>query len=275
MTNDDDDADEEDHPLFERVKANSFFFIGSLLYLPVSIWDLVAVDGNSSKPPVEYLSYNIILVAATVAYLANGLYETRTAYRASLKLKLKQTTTITNETSASSRKPQKTGRKDILNGLLFTIAATFELSYVLAGRTSILLLSLSAHCYIANALLTLWIRRKADIRLSLPARMIRAGDILFLVGAGMDTTGTYLEAANLLSQPAALWVVSSAAWFIDAVLYLLADKISLDEEQQQQQQSSSSQPMITTSTRTGEEESELVVAEERTTTTPKKLSDIV
>lgn len=203
------------HALLNRAKANLFFFMGSVLYIPVSIW-AVRAENQGLGSPDDHLTYVAILVAATLSYLSNGILETWLAYKAYQKVKASPDTTDSPPIGA------------IVNGLLFSLAATLELSYSLIGR-QIALLNMSALCYIANAVFTLYLRRHDDMA-SRPARMIRAGDILFLLGACLDFTSTYMERNNMLDQYGAFWLSSSLAWFINSILYLVADKISVDEE---------------------------------------------
>ncbi len=201
----------EKHAVIERLKANSFFLVGSILYLPVSIWDLVAQEKELADPEEKFI-YLFVWVAATLAYLLNGLLETKTAFQ-------------TYHTLKAAGERAKFG--GITNGLLFTTAAIFELLHVILGRR-IILISISAHVYVINALYTLWLGRKDHVS-SRPDRMTKAGDVLFLVGASMDLTGTYLDIAGKLSNPAGYSMMTTLAWFTDALLYFVANKISLDE----------------------------------------------
>lgn len=201
----------EKHAVIERLKANSFFLVGSILYLPVSIWDLVAQEEELPNPEEKWI-YLFTWVAATLAYLLNGLLETKTAYTTYYALK---------------STGQRANLGGITNGLLFTTAATFELLHVIIGRR-IILISISAHVYVVNALYTLWLGRKHHVS-SRPDRMTKAGDFLFLVGASMDLTGTYLDLTGRLSNPAGYSMMTTLAWFTDALLYFVANKISLDE----------------------------------------------
>jgi hypothetical protein len=178
--------------------------------LPVSFWDLVAQEQDLPNP-AEKKIYLFLWIAATGAYLLNGLLETKTAYA----------------THKNRKADGKSGRVGgIFNGLLFTFAATFELLHVIFGR-NIILLSISAHVYVLNALYTLWLGRKYGIS-TVPDKMTKAGDVLFLLGASMDMTGSYLEIAGKLSNPAGYSMMTTVAWFTDALLYFVANKISLD-----------------------------------------------
>ena len=205
-----DDPVVEKHDVIERLKANSFFLVGSILYLPVSFWDLVAQEKDLPNPDQKKF-YLFLWIAATGAYLLNGLLETKTAFA----------------THKNRKAMGKTGRiGGIFNGLLFSFAATFELLHVIFGR-NIILLSISAHVYVINALYTLWLGRKDGFS-SRPDRMTKAGDFLFLLGASMDLTGTYLDIAGKLTNPAGYSMITTLAWFTDALLYFVANKISLD-----------------------------------------------
>lgn len=251
--------------VLDRMKANFFFFAGSCLYLPVTVWDVVAMRRESVEDPNDNLIHVLILLSATICYLCNGLIETHTAYGAYQKSLL----------SSPSQDQRIIPRKlDIANGLLFTTAATLELTYALTGR-KLVFSSISSHVYVANALLTLYLRRNADMS-SRPARMVRAGDVLFLLGASLDTTGSYLEMAGKLTNPAALWLTSSLSWLTDAILYLIADKISLEEHYETSNYQGGS--LVSPNNKTASSQPTMAESEMSETASvepPKRLSDIV
>jgi hypothetical protein len=302
--------------VFERIHANVIFLVGSLLYLPASIWDFVVerkeqdflahasanaattaqqilLDDDAAAAELLYMDdafaefelevqqqhwlYLFTLLLATLAYLVNGLLETKMAqddyhrekqsllkqYRQQQLKSLSPSKTSfsfkqleeddehTNPSSSSSQHdalphvqlpvtptaPRIPARfkQEIFNGCLFTLAATLEFLYSIYGR-SVFLLSASAHCYVANALLTLWLRRQSPdfnaggIGINPATLFINAADWLFLLGACLDATGTWLEMLDCLKQPAALWLLSSLAWLTDALLYLVADSFHLPDE---------------------------------------------
>jgi hypothetical protein len=88
---------------------------------------------------------------------------------------------------------------------------------------------------VANALFTLRLRSEDEFAPGDPSLLIiHAADWLFLVGACLDATGTWLELSGYLKEPASLWLLSSVAWLTDALLYLAADAFKLDEEEQEE-----------------------------------------
>ena len=332
--------------VLDRIHANVIFLVGSLLYMPVSIWDVIVerrkqqdmaveaenayfMDDDASSTlqlqaqQQEHWLYLFTLLLATLAYLLNGLLETKMSiddYQREMERLLQLPPSSTSQqplqhelhelhelplpqqkkhealpvppTLTSSPPPSSwispstllqddshgqldkrvlllpdlhcfhpqlhsplveispRFKHDIINGGLFCIAAALEFAFSIVGRSKILL-SLSAHCYVANALLTIWLRRRQQqqdndnvhsTRFDPSILLVHAGDWLFLVGATLDATGTWLELLGYLKEPAGLWLLSSVAWLTDSLLYLAADVMNLQQEEeekatrQQQQQ---------------------------------------
>jgi hypothetical protein len=310
--------------VLDRIHASIIFLVGSLLYLPVSIWDLVCErrmqdqdDGTSSFTTAQqvlmdddqaaadllYMDdafatfqrevqrhqwlYLLTLHMATFSYLLNGLLETKMAYddyfreaQQLRQLHQQQQEFLLLPPSKDQPPPElpplpppppptpeqqqqlllllledqnqsgqhllppdqhpkmpKVARQfkhEIMNGLLFCLAATLEFLSSLLGQSK-LILSLSAHCYVANALFTLRLRSEDEFVAGDPSLLIiHAADWLFLVGACLDATGTWLELSGYLKEPASLWLFSSVAWLTDALLYLAADIFKLEEEEEEE-----------------------------------------
>jgi hypothetical protein len=223
----------------KRMKANAYFLIGSILCLPASIYDVIVKDededddeeaDNNGGMDIDNI-FMILLILGTLAYFANGVLEMRIAYVGHEELRK----------MGVERPP----RGDLVNGGLFSVAAVFELLSVLViirddhDHAELIFLSLSTHFYIANALLTLWLRNNADL-LSSAAKLVRLGDLLFLGGAGLDLTGSYLEILSadtnnhnimMSNNIAGLWLISSIAWFVCAMCYQAADNyVLLDDD---------------------------------------------
>ena len=307
--------------VLDRIHANVIFLVGSLLYMPVSIWDVIVerrkqdlalessenayyfMDDDASSnlelqaQQQEHWLYLLTLLLATLAYLLNGLLETKMSlddYQREMERLLQLPPSSSPPSSPPSSPSQQQlqlqelplqqgppspspllqndsdgqpdkrvlllpylhfqlhphhlhsppveisprFKHDIINGGLFCVAAALEFAFSIVGRSKVLL-SLSAHCYVANALLTIWLRRQDDFH---PTRenpsilFVHAGDWLFLVGATLDATGTWLELLGYLKEPAGLWLLSSVAWLTDSLLYLAADLMNLREEEAQEEQ---------------------------------------
>lgn len=222
----------------KRMKANGYFLIGSILCLPPSIYDVIVKDEDEddddeadSDGGMDIDIFMILLILGTLAYFANGVLEMRIAYVDHEELR-----------KIGVERPP---RGDLVNGGLFSVAAVFELLSALViirddhDHVELIFLSLSTHFYIANALLTLWLRNNADLPSS-AAKLVRLGDLLFLGGAGLDLTGSYLEIIlsadtnnhNIMmsNNIAGFWLISSIAWFVCAMCYQAADNYVLFDE---------------------------------------------
>ena len=77
MVSSTDDQDQRLRSITSRMKANGFFFAGSLLYLPPSIWDVAvtSADGSVDRTEAQERLYILLLLGATVSYFFNGLLE--------------------------------------------------------------------------------------------------------------------------------------------------------------------------------------------------------
>jgi hypothetical protein len=224
--NDDKESTEE---INQRIKANRFFLVGSILYLPPTISDVLDVYHSNKNGNVDdddgassSIVYYLFLVLAALSYMANGLTEAKMAYADYKYLR-------------HEKGIQYPPRGDLINGVIFAIAALNELLSVVTGdpfRLGVLLCS--THLYLLNAMMTLfWLRRAASSSVA-AQRWIQVGDSLFLVGALLDLTGSYMELASSSSSSddsssssemtiAWLWLISALAWFLDAICYVLAD----------------------------------------------------
>jgi len=290
---------------YEKIHANVAFLIGSLLYMPVSIWDVIVenrrhdqyqslvtaqqllLDDDEVAANLLYMDdafiefenqveeehwlYLLTLCLATLAYLVNGLMETKMAYdeyyreierlekltvNGTKEVLLELPPTTLNDTNdydelllqQQQQQQQDEGKQqqphsdaserisprfkhEIINGFLFCIAATLEFAFSIIGRSTFLL-SLSAHCYVANAMLTIWLRQQDKFNPRDPTvYFVHGGDWLFLLGACLDTSGTWLEMSGYLKEPAKLWLMSSIAWLTDSLLYLAADAMNLRDDE--------------------------------------------
>jgi hypothetical protein len=203
------------------VKANGFFFVGSVLFLTWSIWDVATINQNGSddkNTAWETIVASCLVLAATLSYLANGLLEMKIAY-----------------TDYQMLKDQGVDRPPIgvvVNGGIFSLAAIFSM-ISLFQKVYIVFYNLSSHTYLVNSLLTLWLRKSADLTSS-SAKLVRAGDLLFLMGVIIDLTYGYLELSG--AHPFVMIkasLVASFAWFLDACCYVAADRFLVHDEDEE------------------------------------------
>jgi hypothetical protein len=129
---------------------------------------------------------------------------------------------------------------DIVNGFLFALAAILELLSTAFWQQ--MLVTLSGVSYLCNALLTLRLRR-LEVKnngslMTVSYHLVRLGYILYLMGSILDlwtTTMIWLndEDENENKDDTVLFIAkltlaSLISWFANAILYLVADKILLD-----------------------------------------------
>jgi hypothetical protein len=242
-------SDEDPHQHLKdtvaRIKANGFFLVGTLLYLPPTIADVVSEGGEVSASTQSW--YKIVMAGGMLAFLANGIFETwvaRRAYKDEVEemQQKQQQQRVEDESAISVYAPPNKNR--IFNGLLFTVAAFLEIMSAGFGRHTFLIFS--GIFYLCNALLTIWLRRSESTSSAQSDKLVRLGDILFLIGSILDLAA-YIsvespnDAIGLLRDKR-MALISAIAWFADAILYLVADKILLDQHRSQSTASRSTTP---------------------------------
>lgn len=225
------------------VYSNTAFFLGSIFYVWIAISDVVAYESGSmdddafssespsmspsdenSKGDDEYgawdelnllFSYKVVSCAGAFGYVANAIIDFAMA---------------TMEMKAEVRRGRygDDPRLELGVALTFGIAASCDFVGALTfdeDAPSYTASSAAVHVYLLNALLVITGRRPNFA--SWPEAFTGAGDILFLIGSVIDVVISYFltpEAALPTLKTMAWWNLASAVlWFVDSILYILAD----------------------------------------------------
>lgn len=218
-----------------------FFFSGSIFYLVTSIWNIVdayrdaaeeeGYDDDEESQGEDYYEpfwnfYKLVSSLGATMYLANALVDGRVAFGE-----------IRGQVDAGGRFEGVSPKVEIAAATTFGVAALCDLVSELIWYDKHAWPGYFAGCaavdiYLVNAILVLS-ARKPTFK-SLPETMMSAGDILFLIGSIIDVL------ISLIDNPRApssrfieiAWssFVSAALWFIDSLLYIVADHLSLCDD---------------------------------------------
>jgi hypothetical protein len=213
--------------------ANAFFVLGSLFYVGQGISYVIGAyksDHDVDDDDYEYseswwADYGDKTLGAlgALAYLLNAMVDVRAS-------------TVEIRGSAECRVFGDDPSWEIGVGCTFGLAAICDLIGELiwdddkpgpgyaAGSAAV-------HIYLLNAVLT--ISGRCPTFSSLPRSMMSAGDILFLVGSVIDVLISYVDNPD---TPASWYkfiawcaLFSAGLWFLDSILYILANHFETDE----------------------------------------------
>ena len=193
------------------IMSNSFFFLGSVMYVWTSTVDLV-----ETKP--FWMAYKTLSAIAALMYVANSLVD--------LRVSVKEI-----RGNVGSGRFGDDPHWEIGVAVTFGIAAICDflgtLTYDVSPVPAYVAYSTSVHVYLLNAIMVLSGRVPGFS--SLPKGLTSGGDMLFLVGSLIDVLISYVDNPE---APASEWrmiawgsLTSSILWFIDALLYILADVV--------------------------------------------------
>jgi len=244
--------------LFWSFLSDTFFIVGGILYLILSVWDYAAWPFPPEQEEEKRYYFALDWAAPTV-YLLNSVVDMKWAMRTRKRRLIKEaifmewgewrtmmdeiaivpmlaedTATTTSSGSAAVScghrfRKHAAHRRTILAALTFGIAALFAVVSVLARnheRASTALGDVSDHVYVVSAVIALsgkrtrpWLARsKTYSFVNNPYMLEDLGDLFFLIGSIMDSG---LDDFNL---DAPVWyVVSSVLWLLDALFYLRSD----------------------------------------------------
>jgi len=215
-----------------------FFFLGGCFFSWIAIWDLPTSpleadddDQSSGDDLVDILVYtdlyNLILCLGPTFFLLGGLLEVRDAYKEAIDEGYRGCNIFGGESNH---------QLELSIGITMIVASLFDLlsvvTEILGGVKDPS--SLAAHFYLINAIVALWKGRPESWWG--PRTMGQLGDWLFLIGCLIDCVISYLPDPELTDDDTAndhllptwkrdliLGVVSSGLWWLDSILYLLAD----------------------------------------------------
>lgn len=235
--------DEVDHQLQTAKWAkclslsNFCFFLGSVFYLYNSIWTVIDAyryyadeqydDDDESDDEEEsfWSAYRLLACMGALFYLANALIDGRVAMAE-----------IQGQDDESGRFGDSP-KWEISAAVTFGVAALCDLLSEIIWNDENMWSGYFAGCaavdiYLLNAILVLAGRRPTFE--SLPRSLMSAGDILFLIGSVIDVLISLIDNPKAPSSRAIeiAWssFVSAALWFLDSLLYILADHLSDDDD---------------------------------------------
>lgn len=241
--------------------SNVFFFVGSILYVGLAVWDIRqerpssggAGDGTTPEPTLSWLTpYVALSVAAALCYVADAATQVCVSSSSSSTPSSSFEALATSSSSTAGvgagddssrsssgrenhnhlvhrmRKSQKCLKLSV--GLFFGLGALLELISALTttlndSRWSNWLTVCSAHSYLINAIL-LWAGKQVSFT-TVAETVEMVGDGLFLIGSAIDVSLSYFyigesnEALSSFVHKGCL--LSSMLWLVDALLYLAAD----------------------------------------------------
>ena len=194
--------------------SNTFFLMGGVLYLWLSIWDLRSDTAKwyLYQQGPDY-RYEILSVLAPMMYLVNAIVD------------LDATIPWTHVIGLPRRRYYAGSNKwEAANALMFGTAATFDLLASLKRRDAVLSYihgSVAVHMYVINAVMVLLQRKYSS---GVQATLVQAGDVLFLFGSLIDVVINYLSYPLAGTPTDAVTsdifsLLSSVLWLVDALLY--------------------------------------------------------
>jgi hypothetical protein len=220
--------------------SNFCFFVGSILYVWTSTISVIdayryyddyegdddgdGTDDDETESEPFWTAYKLLASAAAAAYLANSLIDGRVALGE-----------VQGKVGRSRFGDDP--RWEIGVAVTFGVAALCDFLSELIWNDDDQWPGYAAGCaavdiYLLNAVLVL-LGRRPRFR-SLPETLMSAGDILFLVGSVIDVTIAFVDNPNAPSSRTIeiAWCSfsSSALWFIDSLLYILADFVSDNDD---------------------------------------------
>lgn len=227
---------------FSLKLSNFFFFFGSIFYLFTSIWTIVDAyrdaaeekdydDDEASDDDEDYDEpfwsvYKLISSLGALMYLTNALVDGRVAFAE-----------IIGQEGAVGRFGGTSPKLEVAAAITFGVAALCDLLSELVWNDDNAWFGYFAGCaavniYLVNALLVLSARRPTFK--SLPQTLMSAGDILFFIGSIIDVLISLIDnpKAPLSRGIKIAWssFTSATLWFIDSLLYMLADHLSDNED---------------------------------------------
>ena len=205
--------------------ANCCFFVGSILYLGVSVWNVIDAyryygehyDDDDEENEQFWTGYRLLSSTAAIMYVANSLIDGRVAI---FEIRGKR------ESIRFGEDP----RWEIGAAVTFGVAALFDFLSALIWNDNDMWPgyftgSAAVDIYLLNAVLVIT-GRKPNFT-TLPESFMSAGDILFLIGSAIDVIISFVDNPKAPSSRSILiaWLsfASSALWFLDALLYICAD----------------------------------------------------
>jgi hypothetical protein len=219
------------------LSSNASFFFGSILYLTLSVKNLLHYHSSdysdssdsssfdsSSSATTRFIEFLLPCFAASM-YLMNAFFDVRMS---ALELQRHQGNAVTLQ-----RFRGDDARWEIGVAVTFGMAAICDLIGALTQHNENEYLtytssSLAVHIYLLNALLLITGRRPSFSN-NYPEAFMSAGDVLFVIGSLIDVGISYFESpatTNRTWRRLAAWdVTSSSLWFVDSILYILADVI--------------------------------------------------
>lgn len=224
--------------LYYRI-ANASFFIGSILYVWQAIWNLMYDykwyggndEGNDEDAEYDddyvepfWSFYKVLSMIAALMYVANALVDGRVAV-SEMRGKV------------GSGRFGDDPRWEIGVAVTFGVAALCDFLSELIATDDNEWPSYAAGCaavdiYLLNAVLVVSGRRPQFT--SLPKTLMSSGDILFMIGSIIDVTISFVNDPKVPTSRyiGLAWFsfASAALWFIDSILYILADYLSDDDD---------------------------------------------
>jgi len=218
--------------------SNFCFFLGSVLYVFTNTWSVIDAyryygeeddddeksgDGDYESEPF-WNAYKLLTSAAALMYLANALVDGQVAV-AEVRRKV------------GSGRFGDDPRWEIGVAITFGVAALCDFLSELIWNDDNMWPGYAAGCaavdiYLLNAVLV--ISGRKPIFTSLPQSLMSSGDILFLIGSIIDVMISFLDNPKAPSSRSIeiAWssFASSVLWFLDSLLYILADHLEDDDD---------------------------------------------
>jgi hypothetical protein len=234
--------------------SDSFFLVGGICYMTLSVWNIVEPEINAAW---KKTLYGLFENAGPIVYLINSVIDVRwakdihkTDKRKRRRQKRQRLQSSNDPTSEEQNKVKKeklhrvrkfaAHRRGLLAAATFGVAALFAVlnefvwdagnmyynDTLVPGSDRGWLDFLSVHCYLLSALFAVTGQRTKPRMCSLnflndPDMLEDLGDNFFLIGCLFDAIMCDFHFDDGKSQ---IWsAVSSLLWFLDAIFYLRSD----------------------------------------------------